>query len=99
MAMDKAEADYEQASTDTNTAQTLTTAVVNATLAPYTNYTSYTSTYDSTDALIGSFLTKAYFGFMCNENRLAIFKELLSWNVSKIKAEVDENMQFFDHTI
>ncbi|KKN30822.1 hypothetical protein LCGC14_0830300 [marine sediment metagenome] len=99
MAMDKAEADYEQAASNTNTAKTLMTAVVNKTLAPYTNYTSYTATYDSEDSLIDTFIPKDYFHVRINENRLEKAKQLLSWTGSKMRAEDDGKIHFFDPTI
>ncbi|KKK55023.1 hypothetical protein LCGC14_3078750, partial [marine sediment metagenome] len=99
MAMDKAESEYTVDDTDTDTVKTILTAIINKTLAPYTNYTSYTATYDSPeDSLIDSFIPKDYFRVLVNEDRLEKVKQLLSWTGAKMRAEDDGKVHFLDPT-
>ena len=86
---DKAESEYTQQSSDTNTCKDLITAIAAATLAPYTNYTAYTVTYDSEDSLIDSFIPADYFSVNINENRDDKIQELLNYTGCKRRAEAD----------
>lgn len=100
MAMDKAESVYTQNENDTNTVKTLITAVVDKTLAPYTNYNSYSATFDGTDdALLGTFIPRDYFRVGENENRLDKVQELLLWTGEKMRPEDDGALHFFDPVI
>ena len=98
MAEDKAESELTLTSGDARTAKTLITAVVNATLAPYTNYTSFTATYDSEDNIIDTFKPKDYFQVSENASRLDKKNELLAHTGVKDRPENDGKIHFFDPT-
>ncbi|KKM11789.1 hypothetical protein LCGC14_1720640, partial [marine sediment metagenome] len=99
MAQDKAESELPLTEGDARTIKTLISAVANATLAPYSNYTNYTTTFDSEDTLIDSFKPKEAFRVVINAPRLNRIQKLLSWTGSKMRAENDEALHFFDPTI
>lgn len=96
MAEDKAESELTLTEDDARTAKTLITAIVDATLSPYSNYTSFTATYDSTDNIIDSFKPKDYFQVSENDNRLDKKNELLAHTGVKDRPENDGKLHFFD---
>ena len=98
MAEDKATAEYTQLSADTNTVQTLITAIAQVTLAPFTTYTSFTVNYDSTDSLIGTFVPKDYFRVNLNDNRLEKIDWLLSHTGCKRREGNDGKLHILDPT-
>ncbi len=89
MGKHKAESTYTQESDDSNTVQTLLTAIAEATLAPFTNYPAYTITIDSADDLINTFIPADGFRVGLNETRLAKWKELMRYTdcVSRIESD------------
>ena len=95
LADDKASAVYNQLSTNTSTVQTLITAIAGATLAPYTHCTAYTVTYDSTDALLTTFIPADFFQIGLNDNRLAKLKELLAYTTCKMVVKADGAIHIF----
>ncbi len=99
MGLDLAESSLDLTEDDSRTVKTLLTAIVDKTLAPYTNYTSYTATYDgSDDALIGSFKPKELFSVGENDSRLSKIKELLSWTGEKMIVKADGKVHFLNPT-
>ena len=96
LAEDKAESKYTQPPEDTNTIQTLFTAIAGATLAPYANYTAYTVSYDSTDSIIGTFYPADYFSVSLNENRWDKLEELLGYTSCKMRMGNDGEIHVFD---
>ena len=99
LGIDLAESELTLTEGDARTVKTLISAVANATLTPYTNYTNYTTTYDSEDTLIDSFKPKEAFRVGLNVPRLNRIQKLRSWTGSKMRAEADEALHFFDPTI
>jgi len=96
MAEDKAESELTLTEDDARTGKTLITAIVDATLSPYTNYTSFTATYDSTDNIIDTFKPKDYFQISENDSRLDKKNELLAHTGVKDRPENDGKLHFFD---
>ncbi len=96
MAEDKAETELTLTEDDARTAKTLITAIVDATLAPYTNYNSFTATYDSTDNIIDDFKPKDYFQVSENASRLDRKDWLLNQTGVKDRPENDGKLHFFD---
>lgn len=99
LGVDLAESILELSDGDVRTVKTLISAVANASSTPYTNYTNYTTTYDSEDTLIDSFKPKDLFRVGLNATRLNKILELLAWTGSKMRAEADGALHFFDPTI
>ena len=98
MGFDLAESSLDLTQDDARTVKTLLTAIVNKTLAPYTNYTSYTATYDSTDNIIDDFRPKELFRVGENDSRLAKIRELLDWTGEKMRVEADGKVHFLNPT-
>ena len=96
MGHDGASAVYEQDSSDTNTVKGLLTALVEATLAPYTHCVAYTATFDSEDSLIDSFKPGDQFEIIeLNYSRLAAIQDLLPYTKCVMRAEADGAVHFF----
>src|SRR3990167_4884363 len=75
---DHASSTYSLGSADTQTVKTLISAIMGATLAPYSHCTAITVTYDSEDSLIDTFKPADYFRIAIGDTRQAKVKELLS---------------------
>lgn len=96
MAEDKAESKLELTAGDSRTAKTLITAIVDATLTPYSNYTSFTATYDSEDSLIDSYIPADYFQVSENQTRWDRVDYLLGHTGTKARPENDGKLHFLD---
>ncbi|KKM27931.1 hypothetical protein LCGC14_1569730, partial [marine sediment metagenome] len=96
MEHDGASAVYEQAEDDTNTVKTLLTAIVGATLAPFTHTVAYTATFDSEDSLIDSFIPAEFFIIPeLNYSRLSAIRQLMEFTRCVFRAEDDGEVHFF----
>ncbi len=99
LGLDLAESELTLTDGDARTIKTLLTAIVDKTLAPYTNYTSYNATYDGTDdTLIGSFKPKEAFRVSINASRLSMLKWLLAHTGEKMIVKADGKVHFLNPT-
>ncbi len=99
MGFDLAESSLDLTEGDARTVKTLLTAIVDKTLAPYTNYTSYNATYDGTDdTLLDSYKPRELFRVGENDSRLSKIKELLNWTGEKMIAKADGKIHFLNPT-
>lgn len=101
MSKDRPSVAYEQDSTDTNTVKDLLTAIVGATLAPYTHCREYTVSFDSEDDLLDTFIPGADFfiagpGDVLKDTRLSNIQDLLSF--TKVVMRVENEDQQADGT-
>ena len=86
---DHASASFSMESSDTRTVKTLISAILGATLAPYSHCAAITVTYDSEDSLIDTFKPADYFRISVGKTRLSCLKELLSYTKCVMRAEDD----------
>ncbi len=96
MGHDRASQLYEQDEDDTNTVKDLLTAIVGATLAPYTHCVAYTATFDSEDSLLDSYIPAERFVIPdLTYNRLSDIKLLMEFTRCVMRAEADGAVHFF----
>ena len=95
MATQGASAIYAPDSTDTDTVQTILTAIAEATLSCYSNYHAFTITFDGNDTLIDSFQPKDGFSIYLNESRLSAMKRLLRYTNSVMKVLTNGTISVF----
>ena len=96
---DHASASYTLTSGDTQTVKTLISAILGATLAPYSHCTAITVTYDSEDSLIDTFKPADYFRISVGKTRLSCLKELLSYTKCVMRAEDDGEVHISSPTV
>ncbi len=96
-----ASAIYAPDSTNTDTVKTILTAIVEATLAPYTNYHAFTITFDDeaegffATSLINTFQPKDSFSIARNESRLSAMRRLLGYTDCVMRIGSDGEIHIF----
>jgi len=96
---DHASTSFSMESGDTRTVKTLISAILAASLAPYSHCAAVTVAYDSEDSLIDTFKPADYFRISKRKTRLSCLKELLSYTKCVMRAEDDGEVHIFSPTV
>lgn len=96
---DRASAAYLPDSSNTDTVKTILTALVEATLAPYSHCKAYTATFDVSTGIIDTFMPKDSFRVYLNDRRLSKIRHLMQHVGYKCRVEADGQVHFFIPTV
>lgn len=99
IAQDHASGPYTIERGDTRTVKAFITAVLGATLPPFSHTLAFTATYDSEDSLIDAFTPQDLLSIGVNDTRLSIIQRLLFWTKNVMRVEDDGAFHFRNPTV
>ena len=99
IAEDHASGPYTIGRGDNRTIKTLITAVVDATLPPFSHTRAFTATFDSQDSLIDAFTPQDSLTIGVNDTRWDVINRLLGWTKNVMRTETDGAFHFLDPTV